>query len=281
MGQRVEAGEVVARLDPSDYRLRVQRRESGVHAAEAALDRARSDYRRIRDLHRMDHASQSELDRALAEYQSAKANLREAEKTLRLARDKVADCTLRTSRDGLISRVPVEEQQNVRAGQTVAVLCVTEALQLRVFVPQEVIARIEPGDDAQAQFRALSDKTFPARVREVGVEAARSTTYPVRLDLESVPEGLRPGMVGRAVFRFPTRSRIVLPAQAVLGREGDTAWVFVVDPESKRVQRRSVEVGPLREQGLVLESGLREGEHVVVRGMSRLDQGQRVEVTRR
>ena len=278
MGKRVEAGEAVARLDCSDYRLELQRRQSEVDRAKAILDRARSDYRRIQNLYEQDHTSRSELDRARAEYRSAKADLRVAEKALEQARDKVEDCVLSTDRAGRISRVPAEEQQNVRTGQTVAVLSGTDRMQLRVFVPEEVIARIEPGDDAMAQFRTLSDETFPARVGEVGVEAARSTTYPVRLDLESAPEGLRPGMVGRAVFRFPARPRIVLPAQAVLGREGDTAWVFVVDPESKRARRRSVEVGALLEQGLVLESGVKEGEHVVVRGMSRLEQGQKVEI---
>ena len=278
MGQRVESGEVVARLDCSDYRLEAQRRQSEVDRAEAVLDRARSDHRRIRNLYQKEHTSRSELDRALAEYRSAKADLRVAEKALEQARDKVEDCTLTTDRAGRISRVPAEEQQNIRAGQTVAVLSVTDRRQLRVFVPEEVIARIEPGDQAEAKFDTLSEKIFPARVREMGVEAARSTTYPVRLDLESAPEGLRPGMVGRAVFRFSEPPGIVLPAKAVLGREGEKAWVFVVDPETKRAQRRSVEVGALREQGLVLESGLKEGEHVVIRGMSRLEQGEEVEI---
>ena len=151
-----------------------------------------------------------------------------------------------------------------------------DTMQLRVFVPEEAVSRLRAGDRARAEFRSLSNKTFPARVSEVGVEAARSTTFPVRLDLEQTPRGLRPGMVGRAVFRFPARSRIVLPARAVLGREGDTAWVFVVDPATDRVRRRSVEVGPLTDQGLVLRSGIKEGDRVVVRGMSRLEQGQRV-----
>ena len=281
MGQRVQAGEVVARLDCSDYRLEAQRRQSEVDRAEAVLDRARSDHRRIQNLYEQEHTSRSELDRAVAEYRSAQADLRVAEKALEQARDRVEDCVLTTDRAGRISRVPAEEQQNVRAGQTVAVLSVTDRMQLRVFVPEEVIGRIRPGDDAEARFRVLSQKTFAARVREVGVEAARSTTYPVRLDLVSAPEGLRPGMVGRAVFRFPARSRIVLPPQAVLGRERDKAWVFVVDPETDRAQKRSVEVGALREQGLVLESGLKEGERVVVRGMSRLEQGQKVMIRSR
>jgi len=278
MGQRVEAGEVVARLNCTDYRLEAQRRQSGVDRAEAVLDRARSDYRRIQDLYQKDHTSRSELDRARAEYRSAKAGLREAKKALELARDRVQDCVLATDRAGRIARVPAEEQQNVRAGQTVAVLSVVDRMQLRVFVPEDVIARIQPGDRAEATFRTLSQETFPARVEEVGVEAAKSTTYPVRLDLERKPEGLRPGMVGRAVFRFPMRSRLVLPPSSVLGREEDKAWVFVVDVETGRAEKRSVEVGELTDQGLVLRSGLREGEPVVVRGMSRLEQGEKVEI---
>ena len=278
MGQRVEPGDVVARLNCTDYRLQVQRRESGVDRAQAVLDRARSDYRRIRDLYKGDHASRSELDRALAEFRSAQASLREAEKALELAREKVADCTLTTGSAGLISQAPVEEQQNVRAGQTVAVLSKVDSMQLRVFLPEEVVTRIRPGDRAEASFPKLTEETLSARVREVGVEAARSTTYPVRLDLESAPQGLRPGMVGRAVFRFPAPPGIVLPARAVLGREGDMAWVFVLDPETHRVRKRSVEVGWLSEQGLVLQGGLEEGERVVVRGMSRLERGQKVTV---
>ncbi|MEF8824490.1 MAG: efflux RND transporter periplasmic adaptor subunit [Desulfohalobiaceae bacterium] len=280
MGQRIEAGEGLARLNCTDYRLEAQRRQSGVDRAEAVLDQARSDYRRIQNLYQKDHASRSELDRARAEYRSAKAGLSEAKKALELARDKVEDCVLNTDRAGRISRVPAEEQQNVRAGQTVAVLSVVDRMQLRVFVPEDVIARIQPGDRAEATFRTLSQEIFPARVDEVGVEAAKSTTYPVRLNLEREPEGLRPGMVGRAVFRFPARSRLALPPSSVLGREEDKAWVFVVDPETGTAKKCSVEVGQLTEQGLVLRSGLREGELVVVRGMSRLEPGQKVEIER-
>ncbi len=280
MGQRVKAGELVARLSCTDYQLEAQRRQSGVDRAEAVLDRARSDYRRIQNLYQKDHASRSELDRARAEHRSAKAGLSEAKKALELARDKVEDCALTTDRSGRIARVPAEEQQNVRAGQTVAVLSMVDRMQLRVFVPDDVIARIEPGDRAEVRFRVLSPETFPARVDEIGVEAAKSTTYPVRLDLERQPEGLRPGMVGRAVFRFPARSRLVLPPSSVLGREEGKARVFVVDPETGRVEKRSLEVGELTEQGLILRSGLREGELVVVRGMTRLEPGQKVEITR-
>lgn len=280
MGQRVEAGEVVARLDCGDYRLEAQRRQSGVERAEATLDRARSDYRRIQSLYEEEHASRSELDRARAEYRSAKAGVSEAKKALEQARDNVEDCVLSTDRAGRISRVPAEEQQNVRTGQTVAVLSVSDRMQLRVFVPEDVVTRIEPGKRAEAIFRSLSGSPVPARVSEIGVEAARSTTYPVRLELERVPEGLRPGMVGRADFRFPARSRIVLPANSVLGREEGKAWVFVVDPETGKARKRPVEVGELTARGLVLESGLREGELVVVRGMSRLEQGRQVEIRR-
>jgi len=280
MGQRIEAGEVVARLDCSDYRLEAQRRQSEVERREAVLDRARSDYHRIQDLYEKEHTSRSELDRARAEYRSAKAGLSEARKSLEQARDKVEDCVLTTDRAGRISRAPAEEQQNVRAGQTVAVLSVADRMQLRVFVPEDVIARIQPGDRANATFRTLTPETFPARVDEVGVEAAKSTTYPVRLELEREPEGLRPGMVGRAVFRFPARSGLALPPSSVLGREKGKAWVFVVDPETGTAKKRFVEVGELTDQGLVLRSGVEEGELVVVRGMSRLEKGHKVEIER-
>jgi len=280
MGQRVEAGAVVARLDCSDYRLEAQRRKSDVDRAEAVLDRARSDYHRVRNLYEKEHTSRSKLDRASAEYRSAKAGLRGAEKALELARNRVKDCILTTDRAGYISRVPAEEQQNVRAGQTVAVLSLTDRMQLRVFVPQELVTRLQPGDRAEVYFRSLSEEMFPAQVGEVGVEAARSTTYPVRLDIEREPEELRPGMVGRAVFRFPQSPGIVLPAKAVLGREGEKAWIFVVDPKTHRAQKRFVEVGSLTEKGLLLRGGLQEGELVVIRGMTRLEQGQEVEMKR-
>jgi RND family efflux transporter MFP subunit len=284
VGDRVEEGKRLATIDASDYRLRLQEAEAALAQAEAQERNARSNYERTQALYENRNASKKDLDQARAANESATAQVRSSEKRLELARLQVRYCTLRAPFEGAVAAVEIEENENVSPGQTVAVLTAGERPEVRVSVPEVLIAQINTGDRSTATFDALPDRTFDATVSEVGVASVGfATTFPVTVRLDEETDEVRPGMAAEVTFRFDPAEggeRILVPPVAV-GEDREGRYVFVVMPTEEGLgvaQRRAVEVGELTSEGLEILDGLREGDLVVTAGVSRIIDGQTVKL---
>lgn len=279
IGMRVKQGDVVARLDPTDYRLQVGRAEAAVAQAEASTAQARSDWERTRALYEVGNTSRRDLDRARAQIDASEASLKAARRQLELARQQLRYTVLRAPMDGALAEVPVDVHQTVAAGQPVALLTAGQRMELEVGIPDSLIASIHAGDAVTVHFDALPGEAFDGSVVEVGVESRAVSTYPVKVALTNKAQGVRPGMSGEATFAFDAKSAYVLvPPVAVVGEVGQKRSVWVVDEASGTVKQRAVTIGKLTSSGLEVLSGLTPGEKVVIRGVHRLKDGQRVKV---
>lgn len=276
IGRRVKKGDLIARLDPTDYRLRVEQLVAELARVETTLKRAASEYERVRGLYEVGSATASDLDRARAGYDGARAAREFTRRQLDLARKQLDYTVLRAPMAGAISAVPVEVHQVVAAGQTVAVLAAEGGLEVEIGVPENLIGLFRPGQEGRVSFDALPGETFAAVVSEVGVATGASSTYPVRLRLRTSDRRIRPGMVCEADFDFPRpagRRVVMVPPEAVVGASEGRRYVWVFDPKDRRVHRRQVRVGRLTSEGLSITAGLKPGEQVVVRGVHRLQEG--------
>lgn len=278
-GKVLEEGDLVARLDPTDYELEVQRMESNLARAEAQLVRAEADYQRTRALFEADNVSRSVLDRDRALFDSAQGEKKAAQKSLELAEQQLSHTTLRAPREGTVSRVPVEQYQTVQAGTLVATMSSMERLRVETGVSERVIARIERGGEAEVFFDRFPERSFPATVVEVAVEPTRMATWPVTVELDERENGLRPGMAGRVEFLLPLEAENVLfvPPVAISQTGTETPYAWVVNEEG-RVSRREVKTGTLRDGGLEILEGLEPGDQLVVRGVRFMEEGLEVEV---
>ena len=277
VGEAMKPGDLIAELDRTEHRLEVQRQEAVVDRAKAALDRASRDYERMQKLFEVDNVSPSRLDEARSAYLSARSRLKEARQGLMLAKERLGYCRLQSRLRGEVTDVLAAEEETVAAGFPVVLLSRTDAMEMEVFVPEPLVYRIQVGDRAEAAFGSLPGRSFPARIKEVGVEPGPTTTYPVRLSLLRTDPDLRPGMVGEVRFVFPLEEAAALiPPGAVTGGFSRQGRIWVLDPESGRVHPRRVELGDLLDEGLLIRSNLRPGERIVLRGAHRLREGQRV-----
>lgn len=288
VGDSVAVGELIARLDAEDYRLAMREAEAGLAQARAQAQNAESNYERVRDLYEADNASRADLDAALAGYQSTEASVRASEQRLELARQQLSYTRLTAPTAGAVAAVPVEANENVQAGQVVVYLNSGTDLEVEVGVPEVLISQISEGDVTEVTFDALPGRAFPATVSEVGVAATgTATTYPVTVVLREPDPGLRSGMAAEVAFRFETgdgRELFIVPSIAV-GEDRDGRFVYVVETEGGAgdesgvgvIRRRSVRVGEMTTQGLEILEGLSDGEHVVVAGVSRIEDGLRVQ----
>lgn len=285
LGDQVQPGQVLARLDPADYELKLEEAEATLAQAAAATRQADSDYDRVRTLYENNNAAKSELDakRALAE--SARAQLEAGQKRVEQARRQLTYTVLRAAIAGSIADVAIEPNENVGVGQNVFLLTGGARPEVVVDVPEMSISAVSKGLPVRVTFDALPDQIFSGRVSEVGVAVTgAASTYAVTAEIEDGVAEIRSGMAAEVVFellRGPTAGRLAVPLVAV-GEDGDGRFVFVVERRGDGtgvVRRRSVVTGELLGgDGIEVREGLEVGEEVVTAGVRRLVDAMEIKV---
>lgn len=274
-GQEVRRGELLARIDPRDYRI-------ALDEARAAFTKAEADYLRYQNLYEKDAVSVSELDLHRAQRDVAKARLDDAEANL--------DYTyLRAPFTGVIGNRYVDNFEEVQVNQIVCSVHDINLLDIIVDVPEHLIANA--GDvlnadlDVIARFEADPGREFPLQFREVAAQADPATqTYELRLTMPQ-PEGLLvlPGMTAEVISRGARAAssetrEFTVPASAVFpSADGNAQAVWVIDAREMTVHRREVKLGAVTGSGSVeVLEGLRAGERIVTAGVSHLREGTKV-----
>lgn len=275
-GRRVEAGELVARLEPQNELNALRTAEANLAAAQGQLDEARSEYARQRHLEERGWAARAVYERALQALQTAQARVDAAEAQLKLARDQVSFTELRADAAGVVIAVLAEPGEVVAAGQPVLRLARAGGRDAVFDVPAAVL-RAAPPDPVIAVHLA-DDPTIRAtgRVREVSPEADPVTrTFRVKIGLSDPPPGMLLGatVVGR--METAPEEVIEIPATALVRRDGRPA-VWVVDPASSVVALRPIEVARFDSASIAVARGLDPGETVVTAGVQALHPGQKV-----
>lgn len=282
VGDRVRSGQVIAALDPEDYRLQRQDAEAALRRAEAESRNAEATYERVRGMYENDNASLTDLQAARTASESAVQQVQSASNRLGLAQRQLAFTRLTAPQAGAIAAVNVEVNQNVRAGQTVVLLTSGSDLEVAVAVPEVLITEVREGSDVTVTFDALPDQTFAGIVTEVGVAATETgATFPVTVRLTEFQEGIRSGMAAEVAFRFtaPGGSDVIVVPTVAVGEDQHGRFVFVVEPAEQGygiVRRRSVTVGELTTEGLEILEGLQDRDRVVTAGIGQIVDGLRV-----
>ena len=281
VGDTVDAGTLVARLDDTDYRIQVEDARAALARQEASARNARTTFLRTESLYENDNASLADLEAARAADESARAAVRSAEQVLERAERQLEYTELRTPIAGAISDVQADEGENVQAGLPIALLTAGERPEVEVDVPEMMIADVREGQPVRARIEAVGNRVFEATVTEVGVAALRgASAFTVRARLAAASERILPGMAAEVDFTIDRRDRdvLVVPPSAV-AEDVDGRHVFVVregEDGTLRVERADVAVGELTARGLEILDGIADGAMVVTAGVDRLVDGERV-----
>jgi len=300
-GMRVEAGQVLARLDEAEARRRLEAAEAEVRVARARLPEARAglaladaQFQRVSALHHSGYASDDDRDRARTAYDAARSQVAAAEESLKaaeaareVARQDLENCTIRApfagiavSKDAQVGEMvsPVSAGGGfTRTG--IATVVDMDSLEVEVDVNESFIARIHPGQRVEAALDAYPDWKIPASVRTVIPTADRQkATVKVRISFDRLDPRILPDMgvkvafLGEAPPPGAPKPAALLPREAVFNREGKPS-VFVL--EGGRLRLREVRPGEARGMDLEVLSGCTPGETVVVGGQDRLKDGMR------
>ena len=208
--------------------------------------------------------------------ESAEANWQAAQHTLELAQIAVNNATIRAPFSGRISGKPLQVGTYVSPGVEIARIVGTGGAYFEAEVPESQIALVQPGMAVTVTIDALENIETAGTLVAVSPQATGAgRLFFARVRLDSVPNGLRAGMFARGQAVLGTRPGVFLvPSEAIL-RDGDQAYVFVM--EGDKAKRVNVTTGVVR-NGNTEVLGIAEGDKVIVKGQATLTDGSTVKV---
>ena len=263
-GDAVQTGQLLARLDETEFRAQLEIARVSVEEKKQAFERAR----RLFD---QKLVSSEEFDASSSAYDSARAQFE-------ASRIQMAYAEIRAPFGGLIVDRYVAPAQQVSTNQPIYRLSDFDPLLCPIQVPERELPRLRVGQRAWLEVDSWKGERFAASVLRISpiVDAATGT---IKVTLDATSSRLRPGMFARVFLQAETREgALVIPKSALsLESIGDTVYVAAGTTAS----RREVELG--FEEGNYVEviAGVAEGEPVVVVGQDGLSEGTPIQILAR
>jgi len=305
-GMKVEAGQVLARIDASNVEKSLRLAEAqfdsaskGLAETRANLEQAERELRRVSQLAANRISSQADLDRAESEAKSLQARLDRqladvvvAEQEVAVWKQQLDDTTIHAPFAGIVTSKNAQPGEMISpmsagGGFTRTGICTIvdmNSLEIEVDVNESYINRVEPGQRVEAVLDAYPDWHIPAKVIAIIPAADRQkATVKVRVGFEKLDSRILPDMGVKVAFQSagngqPAARNIAVPKIAVRQRDGrDMVWVVRDD----RVERRAVTLGATRGDEVTIEAGLKDGEKIVVEGPADLTDAARVTEAKR
>lgn len=278
VGDLVEPGQLLARLDPTDEQNGVRAAEASLVAANGQLSEARINYDRQRQLYERQIAARVAFERAEQVFTTTQAAADAAEAQVGIARRRLADTELYADARGVVTEVGAEPGEVVQAGRTIVQKSQDDGLDAVFDLAASVLAASPPDPEVTVSLTLTPAVTAQGRVREIAPRADAVTgTFRVRVGLIDPPAEMRLGSTVTGRAHFGGAGGIELPATALTETEGAPA-VWVVDPATNTVSLRPIGVARFNPATVSVSDGLEVGEIVVTAGVQALRPGQEVRV---
>jgi multidrug efflux pump subunit AcrA (membrane-fusion protein) len=317
-GQYVKQGQILAELDPSDYKNAYEAAAGQATTAEAGalqaknglrsqeLEQARIDWERARDEYQRmkylyDHQSLAANDfhkieaaylAAQQRYDMARQGARVEEKQARNgqshaataqlseARKHLSDCQLRAPISGFIGMRHVNVGDSVATGNPVFSVLNLDPIKVRVGVPESEIGKVHEGGRAVVTIPSLNNQKFEGKVEVVGVSAdSISRTFTTKIAIPNPLHLLRAGMVSESrIYGTTMVDTLTVPGSAVVRDVRGATQVYVYASTRQRVFAKRVEVGALIGNEIEIKSGLQASDQIVVAGQQNVHEGSLVRV---
>lgn len=281
-GQYVEQDEVVAKIDPRDYLVRINSLQARLDASQAQLTESRLQYHRYERLIAENAAARATFDRVKAAFEMAEAQVRGDSKNLENARNALTDTRLQAPFSGYVDKEFVENHQVVATGQPVISMVDLSAVEVDVALPEDLLPDVGSFTSYTCRFDVLPGRTFPAGFKEIGKQPNPSNrTYPLTLTVaQDENNRVRPGMSAEVSIRMKTNhanNHFIVPV-SVVGNDADRkSFAWEMDPATGRLTKKPVAVHGFAANNRIEISGdLSAGKWVVAAGVNSLTENQKV-----
>ncbi|MFV2060630.1 MAG: efflux RND transporter periplasmic adaptor subunit [Gammaproteobacteria bacterium] len=276
-GNKIKKGQLLAQLDPRDFKLALRDKQ-------AKFDLAKVQYKRMEELVAKGLVPRAEFDKAKSQLQVATADLE-------LAKANLDDTNLRAPYSGVISSIPVQNHESVQLKQTIMTILSEGTVDVVFQLPESIMAHVRKDQSGKTPptviFDAHPDKKYRATLKEYDTEADPQTqTYRVVLTMDTPGDfPVLPGMTVSVRVNLKKildiSSALVVPVESVFAAkdapvDSKERYVWRVAPDTMTVTRSAVTVGRLSSFGIEVKSGLKEGDKIVTAGVHFLVEGQKI-----
>jgi RND family efflux transporter MFP subunit len=290
-GDTVKKGTLLFTIEPEPYQVKVDQMKAAEAAAAATLKQAEAEYKRQSDLAAKDFASKSTLDQALATRDSGLANLDQAKANTRSAQINLDYTQVTAPFDGIVTAHLVSVGELVGTSPTqLATIVQLDPIYVNFNISEQDVLRVR----AEMKRRGLTPADLKKVEVEVGLQSetgyphkglldyaaptvtTATGTLPVRGILPNADRALLPGYFVRV--RVPVRQQetALLVPDVALGSDQGGRYVLVVNGDNV-VEQRKVDVGQSVDHMVVIDSGLKADDRVVVAGVIRAIPGEKVD----
>ena len=318
-GGYVSKGQLLAEIEPTDYRNAfnaataqkeaasavAQRADAGLRRQELQqaridLERAEDEYKRMKFLVERKSLPANDFQKFEAAYKAARERYDQAQEGTRMEDraaataqahtaeaqaseegKRLADTRLVAPISGSIGMRKIDPGQTVAAGAAVFTIVALNPVKVRVGVPEAEIAKVRQGAAAEITAPSLGGRCFKGKVAIIGVASEpASRTYTVKILVPNPGPVLLAGMVAEARIFGPNKVQsLTIPAETVVPDAQGAPMVYVYSPDRKRVYGRRVEVGAPVGSEVEIRSGLHGDEQVVLVGQQKVREGSVVEIS--
>ena len=276
VGDFVKKGDVLARIDETIIKLRVDELRASVDKAQAQLDFYKSELVRLRRLAKQNNAAQTQLEQTEADRKIGENDLSIANSRLLQAREELIRHVIRAPFSGVVSERLKQPGERANAGDQILRLVDPNRVEIRAIAPLSAVNFVDTGNNVNVTSDTNADSKGQARIRAlVPVGNERTRMVDLRLSFRDIK-----WRVGQSVkVALPTakpRQVLAVPRDAlVLRRDGSSLFRLSSNDTAEKI---SVDVGIAVGNLVEVKGDLNDGDRVVVRGGERLRNGQAVTI---
>jgi RND family efflux transporter MFP subunit len=276
VGDRVRAGQVVARLESDTPRNALRSARAELTAVRARLVEAQNNFERHRSLLDRGFITRAMFDQAEQAYRTARAQVDSVQAHVNIAETQLGYADLIAASSGTVTARRAEPGEVVAAGQTIVQLAREGGRDAVFDVPARVIQTAPANAEIAVVLSSDPKVRTTGRVREVAPQADPVTrTFKVRIGLNDPPAAMRLGSTVTGSVQLGAGPGIEIPASALTSANQRPA-VWVLDPASNTVSLRNIEVLRYGLARVAVAEGLQPGDIVVTAGVQTLRPGQQV-----
>jgi RND family efflux transporter MFP subunit len=294
-GSRVKEGEVIARLESTDYEAQVQRARAQLQRAQADLGENQRQTRLAANLAKDAVLSQDALEAAESRVKVAEAGVAQAQADLQFAQAQLQNTLIRAPFSGVVVKKMAEVGESVApippgvnlstSSGAIVALADLDTLEVEADVAEANVARLADEQPAEVTVEAFPGQTYKAVLRQVIPTADRTkATVQVKVTILDKDKNLKPEMSAKVTFLereqkaaagVPVAPVVSVPAEAVVSRDGKQV---VFEVREALVKERPIVAGTERQGQFTVKQGLSGGEVLVSRPPATMKDGDEVKV---
>jgi len=270
-GDTVNAGQVMLKINPREYQLKLETAQAALDQTQARLANSTGRYDRAQRLKAEGTISKEQFDQIASTLRIDEADAESAEKAVSLARKKLGDTEIKAPYSGSVQKRMVSLGEYVVPGKQLYELIATDPIKLRCPMPERFVPMAKVGMNVNLTIDAKPGMTYSGTITRIAPALDEgSRTLLIEAEVANPEHVLKPGFFAHVTMNLGRASALFVPTSAVL-RYAGVARVFIVDHGV--VRAHEVTTGAVVADQTEITGGLKEGDRVAVSDVDRLADG--------